>query len=229
MAKGKSTAGGAAVTNRPSYARASFLFQAAALLVGKQAASLTTSPAISSTTPPATTATESKDGAEAAPLQGMARRLLAQMRSVSRKTNMRVRPALKHRVCRYCDTLLVEGTTCVSVVENHSRDGQKPWADVLRVSCMACGRARRHPVSAPRQPRRSARNNEARDAKLKEVELPKENAASNQSNNCKIQQQTKRGKQGKQINTQNTPQQTVVVGRSQNTKHAGGSPTKGPG
>lgn len=87
----------------------------------------------------------------------MSRQLLTQMRSVARKTNMRLRPAVKRSVCKYCDTLLVEGDTCVSTVENKSRGGTKPWADMLVMRCQTCGRARRYPVAAPRQPRRPFR------------------------------------------------------------------------
>ncbi|CAK7268812.1 hypothetical protein SEPCBS119000_003253 [Sporothrix epigloea] len=231
MAKGKGAAGSATITNRPAYARVSFLFQAAALLAGTQHAEPATASPLTSSVPPSAAATETETSNEssnvtkasplqASPLQGMARRLLAQMRSVSRKTNMRVRPAVKHRVCRYCDTLLVEGTTCVSVVENQSRGGQKPWADVLRVTCTTCGRARRYPVSAARQPRRPARTSEVRDTKSETGELPKDDAA---------QQWATTEKQGKQMDTRHTPQHTVVLGRGKIKRPAGGSAENGPG
>ncbi len=163
MAKGKGAAG-SAVANRPAYSRVSFLYQAAALLARtsatqpakkptqKQGQKQDDSSSLPATSTPAQT-----------PLQGMARRLLTQMRSVARKTNMRVRPAVKHRVCKYCDTLLVEGSTCLSAVENNSRGGRKQWADLLVVTCTTCGRARRYPVSASRQPRRPLRHGKVAD------------------------------------------------------------------
>ncbi|OAA62503.1 RNAse P, Rpr2/Rpp21 subunit [Niveomyces insectorum RCEF 264] len=193
MAKNKGGSAAGSVSNRPAYARASFLFQAAALLAATPEATLVvpapapaaTQAPLSSTafrkgeqthhrtaepnllekhhhetnnthSPPPTTTTTTTT-ASPPPLQGMARRLLTQMRAVARKTNMRLRPDVKHRVCKYCDTLLVEGATCVSTVENPSRNGRKPWADVLVVACRTCGRARRYPVTAPRQPRRPHR------------------------------------------------------------------------
>ncbi|CAK7218594.1 hypothetical protein SCUCBS95973_003541 [Sporothrix curviconia] len=245
MAKAKGAAGSAAVANRPAYSRVSFLFQAAALLAGTQPPKSAISSSATTTTTAAAGAeaaeTAAADGAEAAvPLQGMARRLLTQMRSVSRKTNMRVRPAMKHRVCKYCDTLLVEGTTCVSVVENHSRGGRKPWADVLTVTCTACGRARRYPVSAPRQPRRPARAGAAKDAGTgpEDGEVSGSDAAANQDDKPKTQQQQqqqpKKGKrqenQGKQGKKQDKRQHTVVVGRGKHQKPAGGFARKnGPG
>ncbi|KJR85498.1 ribonuclease P protein subunit RPR2 [Sporothrix schenckii 1099-18] len=162
MAKAKGAAG-SAVTNRPAYSRVSFLFQAATLLAGTQSAAPSTEVQAKSNIDD-----KGDDGQETAPpqLQGMARYLLMQMRSVSRKTNMRLRPAMKHSVCKYCDTLLVEGATCISVVENRSRGGRKPWADVLSVTCTTCGRARRYPVTAPRQPRRPFRADEPDKTKV---------------------------------------------------------------
>ncbi|CAK7217300.1 hypothetical protein SBRCBS47491_003117 [Sporothrix bragantina] len=215
MAKGKGAAGGAAVANRPAYSRVSYLFQAAALLAGTK----TSNPETSSATLTTTTG-EPNNGVETAPLQGMARRLLTQMRSVSRKTNMRVRPVVKHRVCKYCDTLLVEGTTSLSVVENHSRGGCKPWADVLVVTCTTCGRSRRYPVSAPRQPRRPARQGEAKDAGLGEGQVVESDAGTNQAD---------KPKKGKQGNNQDKLQQTVVVGRGKGQKTSGGSAKNAPG
>lgn len=85
----------------------------------------------------------------------MSRGLLADMRAVSLKVLIRQRPELKRSVCRYCDTLLLaEGTSgggsCDVVVENASRGGRKPWADVLVVRCRTCGGAKRFPVGEPR-------------------------------------------------------------------------------
>ena len=220
MAKGKGAAGSVAVANRPAYSRVSFLFQAAALLAGTQqpTKSATTQASASTTTttanePENCVAAEAAETAQTAPLQGMARRLLTQMRSVSRKTNMRLRPAVKHRVCKYCDTLLVEGTTCVSLVENHSRGGRKPWADVLAVTCTTCGRARRYPVSAPRQPRRPAREGESKAVDPQEGEAEK-------IGKPKAQKQAKNGKQQHTV---------VVVGRGRGQRPTGGSAKNTPG
>ncbi|KAJ6789341.1 hypothetical protein PWT90_08996 [Aphanocladium album] len=93
-------------------------------------------------------------------LRNMSRSLLADMRVVSLKLLIRHRPELKRSICRYCDSLLVvEAGTCDAVVENASRGGRKPWADVLVVRCRTCGGAKRFPVGEPRnkQLRKSVR------------------------------------------------------------------------
>ncbi|EPE08442.1 rnase p rpr2 rpp21 subunit domain-containing protein [Ophiostoma piceae UAMH 11346] len=163
MAKSKGAAS-SAVANRTAYSRVSFLYQAAALLAATQTSSTSrdANTADDSITESAvvSTAPEVPDPA----LMGMSRRLLTQMRSISRKTNMRLRPAVKHRVCKFCDSLLVEGSTCSSAVENQSRGGRKAWADVLAVTCKTCGRVRRYPVSAERQPRRPYRGQSGEEA-----------------------------------------------------------------
>lgn len=219
MAKPKGAAG-STVTNRPAYSRVSFLFQAAALLAGTRPATTATSATSTPTTneklKSAGNPTEKPDvasaqDAESPPLQGMARRLLTQMRSVSRKTNMRVRPAVKQRVCKYCDTLLVEGSTCTSVVENYSRGGKKSWADVLSVTCTTCGRTRRYPVTTPRQPRRPFRGDGA--GKAEEMDVDTNAPAAKQTANN--QQQGK--KQDKKM---------IVVSRGKEQQGTKAAPTK---
>jgi ribonuclease P protein subunit RPR2 len=42
-------------------------------------------------------------------------------------------------------------------VENQSKGGRKPWADILVMRCLTCGHAKRYPVSVPKQRRKSAR------------------------------------------------------------------------
>ncbi|KAK8040530.1 Rpr2-domain-containing protein [Apiospora marii] len=80
------------------------------------------------------------------------------MRTTSEKAVIRLSPALKHTVCKYCDSLLIEGETCVSVVENASKGGKKPWADVLVIRCKACKGVKRFPVGASRQKKQKLRN-----------------------------------------------------------------------
>ncbi|TQV93068.1 RNAse P Rpr2/Rpp21/SNM1 subunit domain-containing protein [Cordyceps javanica] len=84
-------------------------------------------------------------------LRNMSRSLLADMRAVTLKVMIRQRPEMKRTVCRYCDALLVEGRTCDAVVENASRGGRKPWADVLAVRCRTCGGVKRFAVGEPRR------------------------------------------------------------------------------
>lgn len=89
--------------------------------------------------------------------RNMSHRLLADFRSVSLKSQIRVSPAMKRSICKFCDTLLVEGQTCTSTVENTSKGGRKPWADVLVIKCHTCHHVKRFPVNAPRQQRRPLR------------------------------------------------------------------------
>lgn len=142
------------------------------------------------------------------------RKLLAEMRRVALKMQIRLDPSVKRTICKYCDTLILparegadwEGTTATTnatsdtttttssptisnsklehieiesyggskshdsntrartsvgtgniYVENKSRGGRKPWADVIVVECFTCGRSRRFPVNAPRQLRKHLR------------------------------------------------------------------------
>jgi ribonuclease P protein subunit RPR2 len=140
MAKAKSKSA-APVQNRPLYSRISFLQQAATYLTrssridGKE-------PAIQQGKP--------------AP-QGAARRLVTDLRAVSLKARIRLSPTVKQTMCKYCDGLLIEGQTCTTVVENKSKGGRKPWADMLVRKCLACGNVKRHPLNSVRQKRKSLR------------------------------------------------------------------------
>lgn len=138
MAKGKTAA---PVQNRPLYSRISFLQQAATYLTEASRAA-EKEPAAKQKRPRA---------------EGAARRLVTDMRSVSLKARIRLSPAVKHAMCKYCDALLIEGKTCTTVVENKSKGGRKPWADMLVRKCHACGNVKRHPLNSPRQQRRSRR------------------------------------------------------------------------
>ncbi len=68
------------------------------------------------------------------------------MRSVAKKSVMRLGPQIKRTVCKRCDTLLIPGISCENRIENASKGGKKSWADVLVVGCMACGTVKRFPV-----------------------------------------------------------------------------------
>lgn len=91
-------------------------------------------------------------------LQPASRRLVSDLRAVSLKMQMRMSPAMKHTICKNCDTLLIDGSTCTNIVENKSKGGKKPWADVLVRKCTTCGFTRRFPINAPRQKRRPCRS-----------------------------------------------------------------------
>ena len=88
---------------------------------------------------------------------GPSRRLLSHLRAVSLKSQIRLTPNMKHSICKKCDSLLIPGRTSTSRLENQSRGGRKPWADILVVTCNSCGLTRRHPIGAKRQCRRTER------------------------------------------------------------------------
>ncbi len=89
---------------------------------------------------------------------GLSRQLFAHLRAVSLKSQIRISPKIKHSICKRCDQLLVPGSSVTTYVENKSRNGKKPWADVLVMTCMACKTSKRFPVGAKRQFRRGERS-----------------------------------------------------------------------
>lgn len=156
------------VPNKTSYCRLSFMYQAASFLaaesvnkgqVSSQAVSQKTDSDIHMKVDGDNTKHSSthKNSRTAMHTRNMSHRLLADFRSVSQKSQIRVSPAMKRTICKFCDTLLVEGQTCTSTVENMSKGGRKPWADVLVIKCHTCHHAKRFPVNAPRQQRRTLR------------------------------------------------------------------------
>jgi len=129
------------VQNRPMYSRISFLQQAATYLTKASEAGRD----------------DDSVGEKKSVSAGAARRAVTDLRSVSLKTRIRLSPAVKQTMCKYCDTLLIEGRTCTTVVENESKDGKKPWADMLVRRCHTCGNSKRHPLNSARQKRKPLR------------------------------------------------------------------------
>lgn len=72
------------------------------------------------------------------------RHLLASMRSISQKSQLRLSQSIKRSVCRRCNALLTLNST--AEIENPSREGRKHWADVLVIRCCQCGLVKRYPV-----------------------------------------------------------------------------------
>ena len=88
---------------------------------------------------------------------GQSRRLVSHIRAISCKSVLRLSPGMKHSFCIHCESLLIPGSTSSSMVENKSRGGRKPWADVLVITCKLCGASRRIPLGAKRQQKRKER------------------------------------------------------------------------
>ncbi|OHF03428.1 RNAse P Rpr2/Rpp21/SNM1 subunit domain-containing protein [Colletotrichum orchidophilum] len=144
--------------NRHAYTRVSYLHQAASYLATVQ---------IPDAQVPSNSSRPHQD-ARLAGLEKMrsttekvARRFVSDIRAVSLKAQIRPSPLVKQTMCKFCDSLLIEGKSCTTTVENLSKGGKKPWADVMVTKCKTCGNVKRFPVSAPRQKRRPFRDSKA--------------------------------------------------------------------
>lgn len=91
------------------------------------------------------------------------RTMLSHLRGISKKGSTSVPLTIKHSVCKRCNLLLIDGRNSSTQLENRSRGGKKPWADVLTVTCHACGTAKRFPLGAKRQTRKKDRPDELKD------------------------------------------------------------------
>ena len=103
------------------------------------------------------------------PSLALSRHLVTHLRSVSLKTQIRLAPDIKRSICKRCNALLIPGTTSAPRIENASRGGKKPWADVLVVECLACGTVKRFPVGARKRAKRNGKG--AGDESAKEGEV----------------------------------------------------------
>ncbi|KAJ5825301.1 hypothetical protein N7474_002439 [Penicillium riverlandense] len=95
------------------------------------------------------------------PMTNLSRVYLSQMRGVSLKTQTRLPIEVKRSFCKRCDTLLVPGVNCSHEVQNASRGGNKPWADVRVVRCLVCKTEKRFPQTDKRGKKLVERRKEA--------------------------------------------------------------------
>lgn len=154
MAKAKAVKGTPGATNKVAYSRIQFLNDAAILLAKSQHEHLPSAPTTHTSD---IVQEESHDVPARHSVQLLSRRLACDLRSVSRKTQIRLSPDIKHSICKACNTVLLEGSTCVTKLENNSKGGKKPWADVKVQMCNTCGLAKRFPTGAKKQKRRPHR------------------------------------------------------------------------
>jgi ribonuclease P protein subunit RPR2 len=139
MAKGKP----ASVPNKVLHSRINYLYQAASYLSTQQQ---------HSNSPQTKTKTNSQlDHAQAS------NQLVSDLKAVSLKAQIQMSPVMKQAICKSCNTILIDSSTCSIEVENKSKGGKKPWANVLVRSCNICGSSKRYP-SAARQKRRPHRS-----------------------------------------------------------------------
>ncbi|APA11775.1 hypothetical protein sscle_08g065450 [Sclerotinia sclerotiorum 1980 UF-70] len=164
MAKSQPTKGVSKIPNKVLYSRISYLYQAATYLALQDDESQKRSTVKNALRSPVEDVMEVEPKCEANITGGLyhplSRRLITDLRSVSLKGLMRMSPDMKHSICKNCQTLLMEGTTCTAQIENQSKGGKKPWADVLVRKCNTCGLEKRFPLETARQPRRPRRSNQ---------------------------------------------------------------------
>ncbi|KIW16651.1 hypothetical protein PV08_03839 [Exophiala spinifera] len=140
---------GSNVPQKHLYSRLSFLHQAATLLTKAEG-----HPRTSHHEQSHLSDSSAKDTGSAEQGLPESTRLLSHLRGVSRKSQIRIAPELKHAICKRCDCLLIPGRTSTEIIKNDSRNGNKTWADVLEVRCNKCGTTKRFPVGAIRQKER---------------------------------------------------------------------------
>jgi ribonuclease P protein subunit RPR2 len=81
----------------------------------------------------------------------------ADLQQVSRKAQLRLSVDMKRTICKRCNTILVHGRTATQTLENASKGGKKPWADVLVLECKVCGGKKRFPMGMEKQAKKGAR------------------------------------------------------------------------
>jgi ribonuclease P protein subunit RPR2 len=116
------------IPNKHLHARSTFLYQAATYLTLQ-----TTTPDIARKHSP------------------LALQLGSDLQQVSRKGQLRLAIDLKRSMCKSCNTILIPGRTATQEIQNPSKGGKKPWADVLVLTCNICGGEKKFPVGAKKQ------------------------------------------------------------------------------
>jgi len=146
MAKAKSSKGdGSSVPHKHLHSRLSFLHQAATFLATRDGEK--TVPEKGHHEEPTAASISARPVQKpAAASSREATRLLSHLRGVSRKSQIRIARDVKHTICKRCDGILLPGETSSVGVTNSSKDGRKPWADVLELRCENCGTVKRFPV-----------------------------------------------------------------------------------
>jgi ribonuclease P protein subunit RPR2 len=179
MAKAKAQGGVKRVQNRHCYSRIAFLHQAAQHLASKQLLSEpeVISPGTEVVDIPSVTQNTDKQTqtvASASPTVvgkssdqtpsvhatdgfGLSRRFASHILAVSRKASIKASREMKRSICKRCCSILIPGQTADYQVENKSRGGHKSCADIMLVTCSACGFEKRYPFGAQGQPRKKDR------------------------------------------------------------------------
>ena len=132
MARAKSSKGVNSIPHKHIHSRLSFLHQAARYLATSKKGAISAP----------TTVIEAQNGKHASETT----RLLTHLRGVSRKSQVRLTPKVKHTICKRCDCLLIAGQTSTEMIINPSKSCKKPWAELFEVRCNSCGTVKRFPI-----------------------------------------------------------------------------------
>lgn len=92
------------------------------------------------------------------PDRGLAYLYGTHLRAVSLKSQVPLSQEVKRAYCKVCNAPLIPGRTSEMHLENRSKHGKKPWADVQVISCLKCHSDKRYPIGARRQPKKSLRS-----------------------------------------------------------------------
>jgi ribonuclease P protein subunit RPR2 len=141
------------IPNKHLHARSTFLYQATTYLCLQT--TIHDNEATTDVTEGAQTA--SYDGHKIQKHSPLALQLGSDLQQVSRKGQLRLAVDLKRSICKSCNTVLIPGRTATQTIENLSRGGRKPWADVLVIACNLCGGKKRLPVGATKQLKKAKR------------------------------------------------------------------------
>ncbi|KAH6103225.1 hypothetical protein HBI69_201480 [Parastagonospora nodorum] len=143
------------IPSKHLHARTTFLYQAATYLTLQTTSNKTTATRILESDEDWNSAqTCSEHVPSHSPL---ALQLGSDLQQVTRKAQLRLSVDLKRSLCKRCNTVLIPGRTATQSVENLSKGGEKPWADVFVLACMTCDGRKRFPVGAKRQDTKKAR------------------------------------------------------------------------
>jgi ribonuclease P protein subunit RPR2 len=152
MAKTKPTS----VPNKVLHSRINYLYQAASYLSTQQQHSNS----LQSQLKP-----NSQQYDNSVSYASASNQLVSDLKAVSLKAQIRMSPAMKQAICKSCNTILVEGSTCSTEIKNKSKGRRKPWADVLVRKCNICGTSKGYPaaIQQKRRPHRPAKMLEMKD------------------------------------------------------------------
>ena len=156
------------VPNRHLHARTTFLYQAATYLTLQAA---TETPEQGKEHTETSIRVPNNANVRVRPQSALALQMGTHLRAVSLKGQVRLSTALKRTLCKTCNAILIPGQTSTQAVENESRGGRKPHADVLVIECSFCKSKKRFPVGATRQQKKAKRAPKRKDTPPSEMSV----------------------------------------------------------